>query len=88
MPVSYTFGADAVDLLRIYVQCLVVRYYSTFGEEIVDGLQLKTFCLGEEHVDDGQKCSVEDGEDDICTPAYVRDRRRRDLDDRIVDDPI
>jgi hypothetical protein len=56
-------------------KCLLAR------EELVDVFELKTLCLREEQVDNGNPGRVEDGKDDVCAPANVVDGRRCDLDD-------
>ena len=58
------------------------------GEDAIDILELQALGLGVEDVDDGDPRRVQDGEDDIGLPADVLDRRRRDLDDEEVADPV
>lgn len=50
-------------------------------EKFIDIFKLETFRLGEEEVDDRDPGRVQDGEDDVCSPTNVANRRRCDLND-------
>lgn len=59
---------------------LVLQVPAVLGKEGVDLLEHKTLGLWQEKVDDGQPAKVEDGKDDVGAVPYVRQSRRRELD--------
>jgi len=68
----------ALVLVHLFLTSEICQSLLT-GEELVDILELKTFGLREEKVDDRYPCGVKHSKNNICSPTDVVDGRRSDL---------